>query len=424
MSLALKKSAKQQQSDTEAGGSSSTSPLSGLDAASIAAAQQQIDAFTNDVLPKVFFIWGKAMKERGVYIQDDEQTDDKSKASSGSDQDASASANQSRKELEELAKSMGGQVMTASELGLPSSRQLRKLPGLGVGSTWTRALRTHVQAVSTAIAQLGEACMDDRTKKAVKAAKIARERREGGAALTAAEEATPQAARTPAALRQQCLSRTAAVWEACDEASKTLPMDNVAAVRTRWAQRRALMEDGEREMSEEAKVQPSGNSTAAEQDDEFGLSTLGGLDERDRQLLGKVLPLIRLGRLLHDRTGELCLTDGEALKLDVDELDECAEAVATAQDDLVAAVLYDERPEREDDEDEENDQEGGEGWDRSAVAEDYLMAAQRLVEASAGKEKAMVALQEMRRLYEGIPKEEWVGGDALEEGDDEQEDEE
>ena len=108
------------------------------------------------------------------------------------------------------------------------------------------------------------------------------------------------------------------------------------------------MEDGEREMSEEAKEQSQASQTtgtASVTDDEFGLSSsLSLLDERDRALLGKVLPLIRLGRLLHDRAGELCLTDEEARRIDVDELDERGEDLAQMQDDLVAAVLYDERP--------------------------------------------------------------------------------
>lgn len=60
------------------------------------------------------------------------------------------------------------------------------------------------------------------------------------------------------------------------------------------------------------------------------------------------------------------------------------------------------------------------------MAVDYLEAAQALVEATSNKEKAVVAVEEMRKLYEGIPAAEWIGrgeGGGEDEGEDEDGDE-
>lgn len=400
LSLALRRSASSQ-------AQSQTSPTQGLDAASIAAAQQQIDAMTNDLLPKLVFLAQKASKERSVYVVREPNTADTA--------DAAATASEERRKMEEMAKEMGGKVMTGAELGLTpaasaSSAQYVKQANLGIGATWARILRVHTQDVLQSVATLGEACMDSRTKKAVRAAQRARDRFDG-VQSSGEKESTEEEVAT----REQCLAKTAAVWDACDQAVKSLPTDNLAAVKMRWKNRRELMQDGLEEMKEAVEEEGGGASDAEDDDDDdlgLSLSTMT-LDAPQKQLIERLTPLIRMGRLLHDRVGNEIkdATGGKAT--DIDELDHKGSALAEAQDDLVAALLYGEDPanDQDDGEDEQDDEEvAPENAIRltgtRAVAELYLDAARQLV-TSDQDSKAQMIVEEMVKLVDGIEESAW-----------------
>lgn len=409
LSLALKKSTKQQQ---QAEGES-PSPTARLDAGSIAAAQQQIDALTNDLLPKLVFLAQKACKERSVYVVGGGVDDD--------DKDDDSAAKEERARLEAVAKEMGGSVMTGAELGLSSSPQSSryvKQANLGIGGTWSHILRLHTQDVLQSIASLGEACMDARTKKAVRAAQQARDRFDGlvGGGKTGDDT-------DAIATREQCLAKVAAVWDACDQAVKSLPSDNVSAVKKRWDERKEIMQDGLDEMRdalEDGDEQGDGDQDADDSADDLGLDISSmTLDASQKKLITRLTPLIRMGKLLHDRVGnDLGVSVDGQDAVDVDDLDERGVALGEAQDDLVAALLYGEVPEDEEEEEEEaTPPEAVQLKGTRAVAELYLDAARQLASCHASSSspsssssrdtKVQMIVEEMVKLVDGVEDDAW-----------------
>lgn len=423
LSLALKRSTESQAAtDTEATAStalsSAPSVLQGLDDASIAAAQQTVDHLTKDLVPKLVFVAQKAWKERAVYAR--------------SQRAVSAQEIEGRK-LEATAKELGGQVMSGPELGLGNARSSYvKQVGSGLGVTWANSLRLLVQDVLQSIAALAEVCMTEKTRAAVQAAKKARDRSGGSVSPASDTSRSMGRSRAPlmsAAVRQLCLSRTAAVWEACDLASKSLPKDEVGAVRTKWAQRKELMEDGIKEVNEALEAKNTDRfalGIVSDDDDDFGLGDIK-LSPGRRRLLRRLAPLLRMGRLLHDRVGELCLVEqpshDEASLLDLSYLEARAQVLSEAQDDLVAALLYgdyeatkaSEEEDGEDDEGEEVEEADDQGTtglrlaSSKTLATQFFEAAREVVEASGSNPKAQLALKDMTKLLDGFTEEEWLG---------------
>ncbi|CAO1616582.1 unnamed protein product [Parajaminaea phylloscopi] len=466
LSLALKRSAKSQAAVEAQASSSSTSTsmsssgssppsslsvLDGLDKGSIDAAQQTIDHLTNDLVPKLVFLAQKAWKEKAVYVREK--------------QAETAEAKAERKKLEIAAKEMGGQLMSSEELGLGESGvTYQKQVGLGLGVVWSSQLKMHVQDVLQSIAALAEACMSEQTRLAVQAAKRARDRFDGSSSSASIQKQDAPTAKSasPAAVRQLCLSRTAAVWEACDLASKSLPEDEVTAIRKKWTQRKELMEDGVNEVNEALEesddrktatrrdTDDNGDDDDDDDDDDFGLGDLD-LSGGRRTLLQRLAPLLRMGRLLHDRIGETYLVEPQEQKtgspVDLDALEVTAQDLAEAQDDLVAALLYgdyevdgadeDEGEDADEDEGEDEDEDvaghdspsrqlanvASEGGSTDAggsamghrlassrtLASRFLDAAQRVVEAATDEGKAKLALEDMSKVLAGITEEEWQG---------------
>lgn len=417
--------------------------LTGLDNASVSAAQQTIDQLTNDLVPKLVFVAQKAWKDKAVYENSAAEGSSSNKGSGNEEEQRLE-----REKLEAAAKEMGGQVMTAAQLGLADDNvSYIKRPGAGLGVTWSNHVRIHVQDVLQSIAALAEACMDQKTRGAVKAAQRARDRSEGVVTATASGEAstTSTQSMTPVAVRQLCLSKTAAVWEACDLAVKTLPKNNIDAVRAKWTNRKEIMEDGVKEVNDaledngngELNSSSSSSSNAAPadedaDDDDLDLD-LGDLDLSPgrRTLLRRLAPLLRMGRLLHDRVGESCLTESgtatDPAVVDLDDLNTAAQALAEAQDDLVAALLYGdyEASELDDDEDEESDKDNADAGSEShntttaeadglrvtssrTLASRFVDIARRVVQTSKDKDKARLALEDMEKLLNGVTEEEWA----------------
>lgn len=397
LSLALKKSSKASSS------SNGESATSGLDEASLAAAKQQIDAFTTELIPKLCFLAQKAWKERCVFVE--------GTSSSSQTPVESASAAAEKAKMEALAKQMGGVTMTGAELGLSSFDNYKKQANLGMGGIWARILKVHVQDLLQSVAALAEACMDERTKKAVKAAQQARDRLDG--IVSELGDTASASSSTAQQLRQLCLAKTAAVWEACDSASKLLPTSNLEAIRQKISQNKDLLEDGISEMVE--AIEGEGEEDQDE-DDDFGGSI--SISPNRKKLLRKVVPVLQLGRVLHDRIGEELLKTAEASSaIDLDDAAMLSDELSRGQDDLVAAVLYGEM-ESEDDDDDEEAGESSEAQDLEpnvqgqAIGQRYFAVVSSLhsLGGSTQSSKAKMAWEDLERAWKAIRPAHWRFG--------------
>ncbi|PWN20260.1 hypothetical protein BCV69DRAFT_299401 [Microstroma glucosiphilum] len=397
LGVALKPSKSRAQSSAIA-----SSIVENLDAASIAAAQKQIDDWTTDLVPKLIFLVNKSWKEAQVYIEEEQP-----KAPGAAEM--SAEEKEDRDRMEEMAKQMGGMVMTGAELR-GQTKAYTKPANLGLGLTWAKVFKSHVGEVLQAIASLAEACMDQRTKGAVKAASEARDRREGLPLRSGATSAS-LVAKTVQDIRKECLEKTAAVLEACDTAVKNLPQTNLEAIKARWTERGELLEDGIEELNSAASPAEGGNER--DQDDLDSDFSAG-----KTALAKRLAPLLKMGRLSHERILETYLTAANDVKdsVDLSSLDDLSELLARQQDDLVAAVIwgdFDQLQESEEDDDEEEQEELGESAETSPAAkakkicQEYCEVVQNLSQAVSDDEKIRVIAEEMQKLAEGISDAEW-----------------
>lgn len=424
LSLALKRRASASSSSSSSAASKSAlSLIDGLDQPSIAAAQSQIDHFTNDLVPKLVFLTQKAWKERSVYRRNGQDSADATEAA------------EDRRKLEEEAQRLGGTVMTGAELGLSADGSFEKVLGAGLGATWATTLRVQTFTVMDAIAGLADACMDERTRAAMKAAQNARSRGSAASAsLFSHDDSTQKRPATLEKLREHCLIKTAAIWEACDEAVKALPTNNLESIRKRWGERKELMEDGLREMVEDLRERRGEEGSGDISLDTLTLSEAanaadGDQDDSEFALIQRMIPLIRMGRLLHDRAGDACLIESEAGQIDIDELDQKAEHLSAAQDDLVAAVLYGDLGEptyHEAVEDDGSPTVIQKDKTLKDVVGQYLAVAQKVATATGKKDKAQQAYEDMAKFVQGIKDEDWDAwaGAWEDDEDDDGEDEE
>lgn len=334
-------------------------------------------------MPKLVFLAKKANKERKVV-----------KALEG--EAAEIAKEQRRKEnaaLEEAANELGGTVMPASESERGPPPGAIKLGG--VGETWAKEVRFVVEDVVEAVSSLAESFLDPRTRAAVCAAERARNRSSGGsAANTETADEDDGSPATVGEARQKSLAAMNAVWAACERAASRLPRDNRAAVRRRWKERAAVMDDGLEEMLEVSKGADAEGVEGALQNALEGLSVqderaAAGADEQgdgedddeeddemdmfgnevdlsptERARVAKIVPLVRIGKMLHHRVLTACIgsavssssssssaptsssaaqlanSGSPSAELDMDELETEATTLSEAQDDLVASVVY------------------------------------------------------------------------------------
>jgi hypothetical protein len=362
-------------------------------------------------VPKLIFLANKSWKEAQVYIEEEQP-----KVSGAAE--LSKEEKEDRDRMEEMAKQMGGMVMTGAELRGQTKAYTRPA-NLGLGLTWAKVFKSHVGEVLQAIASLAEACMDQRTKGAVRSASEARDRREG---LPVKSAPTPASisAKTVQDIRKECLEKTAAVLEACDAAVKNLPQTNLEAIKARWTERGELLEDGIDELNSAAS--PAEGGAQRDQDDLEPDFSAG-----KTALAKRLAPLLKMGRLSHERILETCLTAANDTKdsVDLSELDDLSELLAKQQDDLVAAVIWGDfdqlRDDEEDDDDEEGEEEEVETTEVSSAAKAkkickvYCEVVQSLSRAVSDDEKIKVIAEEMQKLAEGITDAEWEA--AVEEDD-------
>ncbi|KAJ1018136.1 hypothetical protein NDA16_005002 [Ustilago loliicola] len=384
LALAIKPSAKSSSStSTTSSNGSSISPVSGLDAKSLEAAQAQIISLGSDLLPKIVFLAKKAWKDREVFQQQPKV-----------DQNDPAQIEERRK-LEQLAKEMGGQLMSADQLGLPPSQRddLEKKLEYSLGNSFAREIRSAVEDVIGSIADLLHSLLDDRAKIALEQASQARDRADGLAAVSKKFDSLSLSANTdPAELRKRTLAANNLVWETCAKyigernaagtartltlvapdgvrtkvQVKSLSKSNLEACKRSWSNRVELMRDGLQELRE--GIESEQNGAAEEQDDgeEFSFPAATPLSAEQKDRLRQLSNLVKMGNLTHENILKEIVKSANR-GIDLDEVEELGKQLEESQDELVAACLYGETdaglktkmfdPDAEDDEDGVNGQE-------------------------------------------------------------------
>lgn len=357
LALALKPSAKS--AKPSAPSSFAVSPVSGLDAKSLEAAQAQIVSLGSDLLPKIVFLAKKAWKDREVFQQPPK-----------ADQNDPAQIEERRK-FEQLAKEMGGQLMSADQLGLPPSERndLEKRLEYSLGNSFTREIRSAVEDVIGSIADLLHSLLDDRAKKALKQASQARDRADGLASVSKKlESLSVNSSDDPAELRKRTLAANNLVWETCakyigernaDGTTRTvtsvapngvrtkvhvkgLSKSNLEACKRSWNSRVELMRDGLQELKEGIDAEHSSAGGDDEDDaDEFSFPSATPLSPEQKDRLRQLSNLVKMGNLTHENIlKEVAKAASSQSAIDLDEVEELGKQLEESQDELVAACLY------------------------------------------------------------------------------------
>ncbi|KAN0063917.1 Kynureninase (L-kynurenine hydrolase) [Thecaphora frezii] len=416
LSLALRPSFSSSSNAAPSQPSNGFSPVSGLDAKSIEAAKAQIVSLSNDLIPKMVFIAKKAWKDREVFQVDAELAAQRKHA-----------AQQEKEKLAQLAKEMGGKVMTSEQLGLGGDDSvdpvaLKKLVPHSLGNAFAREVRSAVEDVLGCIAELLQSFLDSRTRAVLQQASNARDRADG---LAPSATNGASAYRTPQSVeeaRRKSLELNNLVWETCakyigQRASDGSPVtithvnpngnkvriqvqglsrDNLEASKRIWQQRVALMRDGLEEMQQvadsdatAASPQPDRGQDDDDDDDGFDLgeelSAPPTLSEQERKRLSQLSNLVKIGNILHENTLKaIVAAHTKDSMLDLDKVEELARELEEAQDEIVAATVYGEEDaglEELDlgDDDEEGDEEEDDDNDKNeaepAVEEGSIEAA-------------------------------------------------
>ncbi|CCF49313.1 uncharacterized protein UHO2_05119 [Ustilago hordei] len=355
LALALKPSLKSTNT-ASSNGSTPISPVSGLDAKSLQAAQSQIVSLGSDLLPKIVFLAKKAWKDRQVFQQ-------RSKA------DQTPAQIEERRKLEQMAKEMGGQLMSADRLGIPPSERddLEKKLKYSLGNSFAREIRSVAEDVIGSIADLLHSLLDDRAKKALQQASEARDRADGINGVSSKLGSLSLGANPdPAELRKRTLAANNLVWETCakyigernsDGTPRTitsvapngvrtkvqvkgLSKSNLEACKRSWSNRVELMRDGLHELKEGTEAEQNG--TAAEEDDgeEFSFPAATPLSSEQKDRLRQLSNLVKMGNLTHGNILKEIAKAGPNSGVDLDEVEELGKQLEESQDELVAACLY------------------------------------------------------------------------------------
>ncbi|CBQ69803.1 related to kynureninase [Sporisorium reilianum SRZ2] len=364
LAIALKPSSKTPPAAASSN-AAAVSPVSGLDAKSLEAAQAQIVSLGSDLLPKIVFLAKKAWKDREVFQQRPKP-----------DQNDPAQIEERRK-LEQLAKDMGGQLMSADQLGLPPSQRddLDKKLDYSLGNSFAREIRSAVEDVIGSIADLLHSLLDDRAKKALETASQARDRADGVVAGVSKklESLSVGASADPAELRKRTLAANNLVWETCakyigernaDGTARTvtsvapngvrtkvhvkgLSRSNLEACKRSWNNRVELMRDGLQELKEGIEADQShagaanGDGEDDDEADEFSFPAATPLSPEQKDRLRQLSNLVKMGNLTHENIlKEIAKSSAAQGSVDLDEVEELGKQLEEAQDELVAACLY------------------------------------------------------------------------------------
>lgn len=415
LALALKPSAKSSSSSSTASTNGAVSPVSGLDARSLEAAQAQIVSLGSDLLPKIVFLAKKACKDRQVFQQ-------RPKA----DQNDPAQIEQRRK-LQQLAKEMGGQLMSADQLALPPSQRdhLDKKLEFSLGNSFATEIRSAVEDVIGSIADLLHSLLDDRAKKALQHASQARDRADGLATLSKKLDSLNLSAGTdPAELRKRTLAANNLVWETCakyigepnaDGTARTLTSvapngvrtkvqvkglskSNLEACKRSWSNRVELLRDGLQELKEGIQSEHNGAPEENVDDgDEFSFPAATPLSAEQKDRLRQLSNLVKMGNLTHQNILKEIAKARSNNGIDLDKVEELGKQLQESQDELVAACLYGETdagleakmfdPHAEDDQDgndEQEDEADADLTEEQAVEKAILRTFEQYVQAVVG----------------------------------------
>ncbi|WFD18450.1 kynureninase [Malassezia caprae] len=286
-------------------------PLDGVDDASVTSATQLLQSLASDVVPKLAFLANLATKHQAVYTLSDAAAHDATI---------------------QLAKDMGAQVMLGENARGP------KVVSASVGTRFARAVHKLVMELVENVAELCQSFMDERTR-AVLA--MAQKKREGAHAQLAA---------IPPCSRETSLSVTKKLWTLCDAAqgSKThtpgyiarLPRSNLEAMAMVWRQNELVMRDGLDELQEamEYEADDADMDTNSQDNDliETDWDQTPVLTAEQKETTQQIHALLKQGLTILSMLGKSL----DKREYDCDAGADAVEAMAAAQDEVIAAVLY------------------------------------------------------------------------------------
>lgn len=302
LSLAMRPSA---QAPSNAG------PLDGVDDASVKSATQLLQSLASDVVPKLVFLANLATKYQAVYSLNDAASHDSTI---------------------QIAKEMGAQVMFGENARGP------KVASASVGTRFARAVHKLVAELVENVAELCQSFMDERTRTVLA---MAQKKREGAHAHPAA---------MPPCSRETSLSLTKKLWTLCDAAqgAKThtpgyiarLPRSNLEAMAMVWRQNELVMRDGLDELQEAMEHEADDADVDARSHDndliEAAWDQIPVLTKEQKETARQIHTLLEQGLATLPVLGKSL----NKREYDCDAGADAVEAMAAAQDEVIAAVLY------------------------------------------------------------------------------------
>ncbi|PWN35856.1 uncharacterized protein FA14DRAFT_189791 [Meira miltonrushii] len=323
LTLALRPNAKQLESKD-----AKPNPISGLDDASLTAAKAQIKTILDDCIPKLIFLARKARTEATIFHYVPKTEEDLAK----------------EKAEKEFVKSKGGHFVIPAHAR--ETEKLEKIPGKGLGKAWSKMVSSAVFELLESLGELSKSYMDDRTKAVLQKASAQRDKVDGIISSLADDDII--VAKNAKEARQLALQATAVVWEVCDSTlngSRKLLNNNREAVQVSWKARSEVLKDALSEFKQ-ALVEGEDEGKDAESesldaDDPLAAFEAKNLDENQKAQAKKYLPFIKACCQFHGSVGEAYLSKASSDDfVDFDDLDQAAEFIIEAVDDLIAVLLY------------------------------------------------------------------------------------
>lgn len=321
LSLAMRPSKKSQEDAS----------LPPLDEMSMEAARRLLVSLATDAVPKLAFLANLTHKHQSVWEPSSTALQDESIA---------------------LAREMGARVVYGD------TAKGRKVVSASVGELFAREIRDAINAVIESIAQLCQSFMNSRTRMVLERAQQQREARMSGTVVSSTTS-TP-----PSPSRQVSLTLTKQLWTLCDGLAGStenapahisrLPRDNREALLKKWKQCELVLQDGLQELQDTLCEQNDDKDEEDERDeDDFAAawSETVALNEEEVKIAKRVEALLSTGMYFQKSVRAAVLATKDLI--DFDQVGAAVSALAEAQDDLIASVLYAE--EASDDEEPESD---------------------------------------------------------------------
>lgn len=323
LTLALRPNAKQLESKD-----AKLSPISGLDDASLIAAKAQIITILDDCIPKLIFLARKSISEATIFRYVPKTKEDFAK----------------EKAEKEFVQSKGGHFVIPAHAR--ETEKLEKVRGRGLGKAWSKIISSAVFELLESLGELSKSYMDERTKMVLQKASAKRDKVDGLLTSHSREEEEVGVAKNAKEARQLALQATAVVWEVCDSTlngSRKLLNSNREAVQASWKIRTETLKDALSEFKQALEEEEEKDAESLDADDPLvGLEPMH-LDEEQKVKAKKYLPLIKACCQFHRSVGETYLSKASSVddaSVDFDDIDQAAETILEAVDDLIAVLLY------------------------------------------------------------------------------------